>query len=267
MRIFGNCPHDEDYVKDKWEGRQTKPSTSSTSGIFLEVFRGMRFQLIVVMGAVLAICLFSCGKSDNQESDRSECLADSAYAAALIGHLRANFDDIHDVSMRFHHLDHDINGLIRIDMHWEQGRMTSSSVTLNETGSEDLARALTAAIEKWQIEELTGPFDFSLPLKITIVGSDDSTFHEKGILTGEVTDGRGNPIKDAQLLLRSPDDPTAELTPCYSNREGIFVKTLIPVGRWQIECTVPGSEDISVKSAEFEQGEHVREKFIIEKAR
>jgi len=227
----------------------------------------MKLCLTVVLAGMLAISLTSCGNSENQETGRSECLADSAYAAALIGHLRANFDDIHDVSMRFHHQDHNLNGLIRIDMHWEEGRMTASSVSLNETGSEDFAGALVAAIEKWQIDGLTGPFDFSLPLKITVVGSDDSTFHEKGILTGEVTGSNGGPIGDAQVLLRSPDDPGISLSPCYSNREGIFVKTLIPVGSWEVECTTPGSEEVLVKRVGFKEGEHIRTKFVTEQVR
>jgi hypothetical protein len=227
----------------------------------------MKPWLIMVFAAMAAIALSSCGNSENQEKSRSECLADSAYAAALIGHLRANFDDIHDVSMRFHHKDHDLNGLIRIDMHWEKGRMTSSSVAQNETGSDDFAAALVAAIEKWQIEQLTGPFDFSLPLKITIVGSEDSTFHQKGILTGEVTDIEGNPIGDARVLLRSPEDPEITLSPCYSNREGIFVKTLIPVGIWEVEFTPPGSEEVLARSMVFKEGEHIRTKFVIEQTR
>jgi hypothetical protein len=215
---------------------------------------------MVLLVVALAICCSSCGNSENKDSGQVECLADSVHTAALIGHLRANFDDIHDVSMRFHHLDHNLNGLIRLDMRWEDGRMTSSSVALNETGSEEFANALIENIEKWYIEELTGPFDFSLPLKITIVGSDDSTFSEKGILTGEVTDGKGNPVAGAQVLLRSPDDPATALNPCRSNREGIFVKTLIPVGSWNVKVTAPGYEDVMIENLEFKAGEHIREK-------
>jgi len=228
----------------------------------------MKHRSRVLFAAMLAIFCFSCGNSENRESSQEtgqgECLADSVQTAALIGHLRANFDDIHDVSMRFHHLDHNLNGMIRLDMHWEDGRMTSAEVAANETGSEDFADALIENIEKWYIDELTGPFDFSLPLKITIVGSDDSKFYEKGILTGEVTDSNGNPIKEAQLLLRSSDDPGIELSPCYSNREGIFVKTLIPVGDWDVECTAPGSEEVLIENVGFKAGEHVRKKFTVE---
>jgi len=224
----------------------------------------MKLRLIMLFAAMLAISFSSCSKSEDQESGKSECVADSVQTAALIGHLRANFDDIHDVSMRFHHLDHNLNGMIRLDMHWEDGRMTSSSVALNETGNDEFADALIENIEKWHIEELTGPFDFSLPLKITIVGSDDSTFFEKGILTGEVAGSNGTPIKDAQVLLRSSDDPGITLSPCYSNREGIFVKTLIPVGDWDVECIVPGSEEVLVEHAGFKAGEHIRKKFTIE---
>jgi hypothetical protein len=227
----------------------------------------MKYLAIGLVAAALAVTLSSCGGSDKQESSGSGCLADSIYAAALIGHLRANFDDIHDVSMRFHHLDHDLNGVIRIDMHWENGRMTGSSVAVNETGNEDFANALIENMQKWYIEELAGPFDFSLPLKITIVGSDDSTFHEKGILTGEVMDEDGSPVKGAQVFLRSSEDPAIELSPCTSNREGIFVKTLIPVGDWDVLCAADGYEEAIVEDLSFEAGDHLRQKFTLEPSR
>jgi len=226
----------------------------------------MRFRLIMVLAAVLAITSSFCDKSKNQGASQDASTSDSVSAAALIDHLRANFDDIHDVSMRFHHLDHRLNGVIQIDMHWENGRMTSSSVPVNETGNQDFADALIANIEKWHIEELTGPFDFSLPLKIAIVGSDDSTFSEKGILTGEITDSDDNPIKAAQLLLRSSGDSDDTLGPCSSNREGIFVKTLIPVGSWDVECSAPGFETTTVRDVNFKQGDHVRKKFTLKQA-
>ncbi|MFH1311961.1 MAG: carboxypeptidase-like regulatory domain-containing protein, partial [Candidatus Eisenbacteria bacterium] len=203
----------------------------------------MRLRLLTVLVAILSIVLTSCGTSERQESSHNASANDSVYTALLIKHLRDNFDDIHDVSMRFHHLDHRLNGIIQIDMHWDNGRMTSSSVAINETGNREFADALIENIEKWYIEELTSPFDFSLPLKITIVGSDDSTFSDKGILTGEIADSSGSPIEGARLLLRSSSDSSDTLNHCYSNREGIFVKTLIPVGSWDLECTAPGFED------------------------
>lgn len=47
---------------------------------------------------LIVVCAVSNGQSNTTN--------DSVYSALLIDHLRNNFDDIHDVSMRFHHMDH-----------------------------------------------------------------------------------------------------------------------------------------------------------------
>ncbi|TFG88882.1 MAG: hypothetical protein E4H17_01635, partial [Gemmatimonadales bacterium] len=83
----------------------------------------------------------------------------------LISHLRNDFDDVHDVSMRFHHRDHRLNGTIRIDVHWADGRMTSASVARNEPGDRAFADILLTRLEAWHIKDLAGPFDISPPLR------------------------------------------------------------------------------------------------------
>jgi len=188
---------------------------------------------------------------------------DSIYTSLLINHLRNNFDDIHDVSMRFHHLDHNLNGVILINMRWENGKMISSSIEKNETGNKEFAEEIVKKIEKWDIKDLTGPFETSLPLRIQIVGSADSTFSEKGILTGEVFDAENNPIHKAKISFTSSDIYSENVPDCFTNREGIFVRTLIPVGNWDIEITAEGFEKSSVKNVVLKKGEHIRQKIML----
>jgi hypothetical protein len=223
----------------------------------------MKLHSIMIFAVILTLNLSSCNNSKDQDSSQNTSMNDSVNTALLIKHLRNNFDDIHDVSMRFHHLDHRLNGVIQINMHWENGQMTSSSVVSNETNNKEFANSLIKSIEKWYIKELTGPFNITLPFRIKIVGSDDSTFFEKGILTGEIYDSNGNPIKDAKLHFHSSSSSNDTLRNCYSNREGIFVRTLIPVGSWDVACTAPGYEKVLIKNISFKSGDHIRKKITL----
>lgn len=188
---------------------------------------------------------------------------DSLYTAMLFAHLRSNFDDVHDVSMRFHHLDHRLNGMIQLHTRWEGGRLISADIVRNETRNDDFALALIKSIGQWNIEGLAGPFEIDLPLRIKIVGSDDSTFAEKGILTGEIYDEAGAPVSRAQLTFRSSANASDTLRSVRSNREGIFVKTLIPPGRWNVEVGAPGYGTILLESIEFRKGDHLRRKVVL----
>lgn len=98
--------------------------------------------------------------------------------------------------------NHHLNGVNQTGMHWVNGSMTSSSVVLNETKNDEFAQVLITNIGKWHIKDLRGPFDIVLPLRIKIVDSDDSTFSEKGILTGEIKAVINNPIKTAKVTFR-----------------------------------------------------------------
>jgi len=201
--------------------------------------------------------------SEGQNSKQNTTNYDSVYTALLIDHLKNNFDDIHDVSMRFHHMDHNLNGIIQIKMYWEKGRMTSSSVGINETNNKDFADALIQKFQKWYIKDLIGPFEISLPFRIKIIGSDDSTFSEKGILTGEIFSNDGEPLNNVRLGFRSVENPSDTLLNCISNREGIFVKTLIPVGNWDIDFFVSGFQKYSLNKVSFQKGNHIRERIIL----
>jgi hypothetical protein len=217
--------------------------------------------LLIAAGAIMAI--FACGAAGGQEPASTVSGSDSLYTAMLFAHLRNNFDDIHDVSMRFHHLDHRLNGMIQLHTRWEGGRLISADIVRNETKNDDFALALIKSIGQWNIEGLKGPFEIDLPLRIKIVGSDDSTFAQKGILTGEIYDEAGAPVNRARLTFRSASSASDTLRSVRSNREGIFVKTLIPPGQWIVEVAAPGYESILLESLEFRKGDHLRKKIVL----
>lgn len=222
----------------------------------------MKNRYVFIFALIFIISLSASNILLSQNTAQSEN-QDSLNTVLLFNHLRNNFDDIHDVSMRFHHLDHNLNGVILINMQWENGKMIFSSIEKNETGNKDFADEIVKKIEMWNIENLTGPFETSLPLRIQIVGSTDSTFSEKGILTGEVYDGENNPIHKARIIFKSSDNSSETVPDCLTNREGIFVRTLIPVGNWDFEITADGFEKYSVKNINFKNGEHVRQKIML----
>ncbi len=195
--------------------------------------------------------------------DPSQVEDESSCSALFLKHLRNNFDDIHDVSMRLHHLDHELNGIIALEMVWEGGRLISCSVLENETGNESFPADLGSAIGKWQIEEMPESCEFSFSFRIKIVGSDDPSFSEKAIFTGEVLDNEGNPVKEARISLRRSGDRDDSVSDSRTNREGIFVRTLIPPGTWNISISCPGYEDVILENSEFRGGEHKREKVVM----
>ncbi|TFH01471.1 MAG: carboxypeptidase regulatory-like domain-containing protein [Calditrichales bacterium] len=183
---------------------------------------------------------------------------DSINTVLLINHLRENFDDIHDVSMRFHHQDHTQNGLIVLHMQWENGALQSAEAVQNETGNPDFAAGLIEKIKTWSIPALDGPFEINLPLRIRIVGLTDSTFAEKSIFTGQVTDTDGQPVHRAMIRFNPVSNPQDSVAVCYSNREGIFVRTLIPPGTWALQISGDGYQTTVIKEIEFKAGAHLR---------
>lgn len=184
----------------------------------------------------------------------------------LMNYLRENFDDIHDVSMRFHHKDHNLNGLIDFSLTFERGKLVDSRVLANETGDPEFPEALLEKMESWEIEGLEGPFETRLPFRIQIVGSDDPSFHEKSIFTGKVADENGNPVWRAQIDFIPAEGGKDSIQPCRTNREGIFVRTLIPPGKWDVQCIRDGYETVLLKNLEFHGGEHLRKEFVLKEA-
>jgi hypothetical protein len=102
------------------------------------------FALLVVLFPRATI-----GQSSGDRSTKYQAVADSVYGAILMDHLRANFDDIHDVSMRFHHQDHTIGGLLVFVTVWENGMLDSIAVARNDTGNDDLPAALIEKFRTW----------------------------------------------------------------------------------------------------------------------
>jgi hypothetical protein len=49
----------------------------------------------------------------------------------------------------------------------------------------------------------------------------------------------------------------------HTNREGIFIETLIPPGTWQISCSVNGYDPIVVDDILIEKGKHCRQDISI----
>ena len=197
-----------------------------------------------------------------QSSQQNNTTNDSLYTVILINHLRNNFDDIHDVSMRFHHKDHTLNGIIVIGLHGRQELGATFSIERNDTNDEKFAIALANNIEKWYIKDLVNPFDINLPLNIQIVGNTDSTFAEKGIFTGRIVDEMGNPVNRVKLSFHSSHYTEDALRSIYSNREGIFVKTLIPIGNWNIAFEAEGL-NVLVENINFKKGEHKRKRVTL----
>jgi hypothetical protein len=183
----------------------------------------------------------------------------------LMSHLQANFDDIHDVSMRFHHQDHTIGGLIAFVTVWENGMLDSIAVTRNDTGNDDLPAALIEKFRTWRIDGLDGPLETSLPLNIRLVGSDNPAFPETAIVTGTVTDDSGQPLNGAVVEFTTGASGQPAVPPARTNREGVFVRTLIPAGEWTITCSHSGFRSIVIEGVKLEAGKHHRETIVLER--
>jgi hypothetical protein len=140
--------------------------------------------------AVLLCCL-SCGKESEDRDEAEEAAytrADTLNWNLFVGYLQEHFDDFHDVTMRYHHKDHTINGIVEIRMTWEGGLLKSAEVLSNQTGSDDLPESLIEKMRQWEITGLEGPAEITVPVNVKIVGLDDPEFPNTAILTGEVRD-------------------------------------------------------------------------------
>ena len=230
----------------------------------------MRMQPSTISRMVVACALLvvllprpTIGQRRVDRPTQSGTAADSAYQAILIDYLRANFDDIHDVSMRFHHHDHTIGGLVVFSTVWENGMLDTISVAQNDTGNDDLPAALIEKFRTWRIEGLDGPFETNLPLNIRLVGSEHPAFPETAIVTGTVKDEFGQSVHGAvvEFVAASVGQPT--VPPARTNRDGVFVRTLIPVGEWKIICRHPDFGTALIEGVELEAGKHHRERIVL----
>lgn len=184
---------------------------------------------------------------------------------AFLSHLRTNWDDIHDVVMRFHHHDPGLNGLVIINMEWINGRLNSASVDSNSTGNNDIGPDFIVALKKWNIPGLPERWESAIPLRVMIVGSENPSFGEKGIFTGRVTDLQGMPVEGSMIILRPEDIAGAKQDTITTNREGIFIWTLIEPGSWEIDCIKQGYRLEKTLKVTIEPGMHlIREISMLE---
>ncbi|MFH1312360.1 MAG: carboxypeptidase-like regulatory domain-containing protein [Candidatus Eisenbacteria bacterium] len=225
--------------------------------------------LVISVVVAMVLCCVSCQKEagERQSADEGESpaftAADSLHWDLLVAHLQANFDDFHDVTMRFHHQDPTFNGLIEIKVMWENRVLTSAEIVKNETGSDDLAKALIAKMQSWEIEGLDGPLEIVVPIKVKLVGLDDPEFPNTGILTGEVLDVEEKPLEGVMVLIKP--EVAGMVVRAQTNREGIFVRTLIPPGTWDVECSLQGYKTVRKEGIKLSAGKHVRESVTLEK--
>lgn len=225
--------------------------------------------LAVLVMSVVMICCISCGKKaeDRDAADEGEAATvaevDTVYMDLLAAHIQGHFDDFHDVTMRFHHQDPTLNGMVEIKVMWENRVLKAAEVVGNETGSDDLAAALIEKMQAWEIEGLDGPFELVLPIKVKLVGLDGSGFSNTAILTGEIRDAEGSPVEGVMVLIK-PEVAGAVMR-AQTNREGIFVRTLIPPGTWDVEYSLQGYETARKEGIKLAAGKHVRESVVLEK--
>ncbi len=184
---------------------------------------------------------------------------DSVKMQIFITFLQEHFDDIHDVTMYYHHQDVNLNGLIVLNMDWQGGRLVEAVVIDNETGNDQLAEDLISVLKTWKIDNL-GPLQTQLPLRIKIVGKDDPEFLHTGIITGEIIDAAGNPLSGTKISFKGK----AVVPDARTNRKGIFVRTLIPPGKYDVYLNVQDSESVMIKSVDLSAGKHERINYILQ---
>ena len=178
-------------------------------------------------------------------------------------HLRAHFDDIHDVSMRFHAEDPSIDGTITLAMTWRDGRLEDGEVAGNDTGCEDEGPALLEAVGAWHIEGLDGPARLRIPLRIKLVGSEEPAFPHRAIVTGSVRSAGGRWLHRARVEFVPRDEGVEPVPDALTSREGIFVRTLIPPGSWDLVCTADGHGEEKIAGVRLSAGEHRRADFVM----
>jgi len=190
-------------------------------------------------------------------------LQEDPNARIYMSHFRNNWDDIHDVIMRFHNDDPTLNGTVFINMNWQKGILVSASVDSNTTGNSAFGLALIAAMKKWNIPGMTESWITTVPIRTLIYGSDNPQFNECGIFTGNVIDINGKPLSGVKLILYPKDNTGPKSETNSTNREGVFIWTLIPVGDWRLECTKDGYLPTIVDKLTFEKGKHLKKVIIL----
>ena len=201
---------------------------------------------------LLLLVLFTGAMQINAQPD------EKTEGEIFMDHLRKNWDDIHDVIMRYHYEDPWLKGKVVINMTWTQGRLTAGDIMENTTANESYAKDLVIVMESWMIDELPGEWSSALPIKTSIKGSEDPDFAEYGILTGKLTDMDGTPIPESGLVLTASNRTSLKSIALHTNREGIFIETLIPPGTYSLSCNVKGYKPLTIEQIVIEKGMHCK---------
>jgi len=228
--------------------------------------RRSRFAVLAFTLAVVAapLVVASDEAAPHKPEQSGDAPVDPSRAAfdTFISHLRANFEDIHEVSMRFHMSDPTQNGMMVVQMTWGKGRMEAATILSNETSAEE-GEAILDVLRRWRIDELSEPATFVVPFRFRIVGSDDPRYPDMGIVTGRVTGPEGKPIPGAEIELVR-DDKSLEPIRARANREGVYVRTLIPPGTWTAVCRAEGLRTAKIAGIELAEGTHRIVRFYLE---
>jgi hypothetical protein len=174
----------------------------------------------------------------------------------FMAYLMSRWNDVHDVIMRYHYDDPGLKGVVSINMTWRQGMLSEADIQENTTGNEDYGLALVDVMKSWKITDLKDAWSSTLPIKTTIKGSDHPKFNEYGILTGKVSDKDGNPIPGVQLIMQPNKAVYGKADTLYTNREGIFIQTLIVPASYSIDCYKKGYKPVILKNIKFKKGQH-----------
>ena len=220
--------------------------------------RGLRIGFVLIISIVLSAAIKVPGQTNENPQEDSN-------ARIFLQYFKSHWDDIHDVIMRFHCENPHLKGMVFIRMDWQQGKLLSATIDSNNTGNNAFGPALIEAMKNWNISGLSENWAITLPIKTEIVGSNHPEFKERGILTGKIEDIRGNPISGAKLILTPVDNPNAKLDTLHTNRQGIFIRTLIQKGDWKLDCTKEGYLPETIEKLTFGAGEHVNRHIILRK--
>jgi hypothetical protein len=152
-------------------------------------------------------------------------------------------------------------------MTWRQGVLEDASIAENTTGNTAYGESLIRAMEDWNIPEIHHAWSSALPIQTAIKGSDDPAFANRGILTGKVIKQKNEPVPGARVILDGKGSLRGRSDTLYTNREGIFIQTLIMPGKWMLNCSKPGFETLSIKDLEIMKGSHSKQELILKQTK
>jgi hypothetical protein len=68
----------------------------------------------------------------------------------------------------------------------------------------------------------------------------------------------GAPISETGLVLTSTDRTSLKSIAMHTNREGIFIETLIPPGTYRLSCNAKGYKPLAIEQIVIEKGKHCK---------